>query len=176
MPAAWITAGAGLLGALSGGQAQGGTTTQSKDPWIEAQPWMKQNLQTGQDLQSYYQQNPFNSQQQNAYRNLSAGTNYINQITPGLLQQMSRQQGFDRNNPQARPQTFNFAPPSGGGMQNLGYGSPMGMSSGQSQNPYASGGAIDMQMQMRQMEAARAAAQRPAPREDYSTGFPDIGA
>lgn len=106
----------GILGGSAGGSAQGGTQTQNRDPWAAAQPWMKQNLQDGQNLQTYYQQNPFNAQQKNAFSNLSQGTNYMNELTPSLLAQFSQPQGFDRSNPQARPQAFNFNTP------NLGFG------------------------------------------------------
>ena len=149
---------AGLMGAVAGpligglmggaGSSSGGQQTQavSKDPWSVAAPWLKNNVQTGQNLQNFYQQNPFNRQQQNAYGNLSAGTNYANQVTPGLLQQMSQPQGFDRNNPRARPQPFNFAAPSGpSSAQNLGYGGAMTQSApmgnmNQSANPFGNGG------------------------------------
>jgi len=57
----------GLLGA-AGSQDQ--QQTQSKTPWSEAVPWMRNNLQTGQDLQRYYQQTPFNQQQKTGYQNL----------------------------------------------------------------------------------------------------------
>lgn len=100
-----------IIGGLLGGSSSGGgqqQQTASKEPWGAAAPWLKDNIATGQRLQGFYQANPFNPQQQNAYRNLSAGTNYINQITPSLLQQMSRQQGFDRTNPRAMPQAYNF--------------------------------------------------------------------
>lgn len=54
----------GLLGgASSSGTQQGGTQTVNNDPWAAAQPWMKANLETGQNLQNYYQKNPFNQQQ-----------------------------------------------------------------------------------------------------------------
>jgi hypothetical protein len=134
----------GLLGGSSSGSAQGGTTTETKGPWAEAAPWLKQNLQTGQNLQNYYQKNPFNAQQQNAYSNLSQGTRYMNALTPNLMAQFSQQQGFDRTNPRRGPMAINFqANP--GSMQepgpggNLGFGgvpaqsAPMPMS-----NAYAS--------------------------------------
>lgn len=118
-----------VVGGLLGGSSSGGgqqAQTVSKEPWAEAAPWLKQNIQTGQGLQNYYQQNPFNQQQQNAYRNLASGTDYVNRMTPGMLQQMSQPVGFSRSNPQARPQAYNFAAPMGmPPAQNLGYGAPM---------------------------------------------------
>ena len=123
MPAAWIGLASAAVGAYSsysnsknGQGTQGGTTTQKNEPWAPAQPWMQQNLQTGQNLQNQYAQNPFNAQQLQAYGNLASGNNYINRMTPGLLAQFSQQGGFDRNNPNAKPQAFNFGAP----QQNMG--------------------------------------------------------
>ena len=135
-----IGAAAGLLG---GGSSQGGTTTQKNEPWSAAQPWLQNNLQTGQNLQSYYQRNPFNSQQQAAYGNLASSTDFMNRLTPGLLQQFGQQGGFDRSNPHARPAPFSFLAPQG-----QGYGGQMQPSSGSlgfgnmntAQNPFANGG------------------------------------
>ena len=101
----------GLLGGASGGDAKGGTQTQTSDPWVPAQDWMKQNLSTGQNLQNYYQTNPFNSQQQSAYSNLASGGDYMNRLVPSLLQQFSQPTGFDRHNPSARPSPLSFAAP-----------------------------------------------------------------
>ena len=120
MPAAWVSAGAAVLGAMNSGDSKGGTTTESRDPWLAAQPWMRQNLQTGQNLQNHYQQNPFNQQQLGAYHNLSQGNDYVNQVVPSLLQQMSQPQGFNRANPTQGPRPFNFASPGAG--TNLGFG------------------------------------------------------
>ena len=100
-----------LLGGASGGSAQGGTQTVNKDPWLPAQDWMKQNLSTGQNLQNYYQTNPFNSQQQSAYGNLASGGDYMNRLVPSLLQQFSQPTGFDRSHPNARPSPLNFSAP-----------------------------------------------------------------
>jgi len=106
----------GLLGGMGGGSSQGGTTTQSRDPWAAAQPWMQQNIATGQNLQNYYAQNPFNAQQLGAYKDLSQGNAYMKELVPSLLAQFSQQQGFDRTNPQAKPKAINF------NTQNLGFG------------------------------------------------------
>ena len=62
------------------------STEQKKTPWEPAQPWMKANLQSGQDLQQYMQKNPFNAQQQIGYQNLFGGIDQMNQqIAPGLM-------------------------------------------------------------------------------------------
>lgn len=65
----------------------GGGQTATKEPWAEAAPWVKQNLKTGQDLQQYYQQNPFNQQQQTGYQNLFSDLDrFRSQMAPGLMQ------------------------------------------------------------------------------------------
>lgn len=97
-----------LLGGLMGGSSGGGTTTQNKNPWSEAVPWLKANIATGQNLQGAYQASPFNPLQQTSYANLLSGNDYINQMLPGLLGQMGQQTGFDRSNPRARPMPFQF--------------------------------------------------------------------
>ena len=155
----------GLLGgASSSGTQQGGTETVRKDPWSAADPWLRQQIQTGQQLQNYYQQNPFNAQQQNAYGQLSNSNNYINQLVPNLLGQISGQPGFDRANPRARMQGVNFNVP------NLGFGgtqsqNPVNMNT--ANNPFASGA---MQQPVAQAPVAQA---RPSMNNysDYSGGY-----
>lgn len=109
-----------LIGAAAGGASQGGTTTNNKAPWAPAIPWLTANLQSGQALQNYYAQNPFNPIQRAAYGNLLGQGDYVNQMVPGLLSQMSQNTGFDPSNPRARPAAFNFgAAPSGQPMAGL---------------------------------------------------------
>lgn len=130
----------GLLGGASGGSSQGGTQTMSKEPWEAAAPWLRQQIQTGQDLQNFYQRNPFNQQQQNAYGNLAAGTNTINQLIPSLLGQLSNQPAFDRNNPTARQSSMSFMPTGqfGFGTQASGFQGDMNGAG----NPFANGGIV----------------------------------
>lgn len=140
MPAAWVAAGGALLGAMGGGSSSGGQQTVSKDPWAPAQPWLTSLLGQGQNLQSYYQNNPFNSIQQGAYQNLLSGNDYINQMMPGLLSQMSQPVGFDRSNPHAKPQAYQFPamqqmPQMAGLLNNP--SAPVSMN--RTQNPYANG-------------------------------------
>ncbi len=72
----------GLFGSDGGGQQQ----SQSREPWAAAAPWLKKQLEDGQNLQGYYQQNPFNQQQMNGYQNLFNGyDNYAQNIQPGLM-------------------------------------------------------------------------------------------
>jgi hypothetical protein len=86
-----------------------GTQTQTKEPWAAAQPWIMNNLQTGQNLQNRYAAQPFSDAQNQAYQNQSNQSAYMGALVPSLLGQMSGQQvGFDRSNPNARPTAFDF--------------------------------------------------------------------
>ena len=115
----------GLMSDGSSGGGAGQSQTVSKDPWSVAAPWLTQNVKTGQDLQGYYQQNPFNQQQQQAYGQLAQGNAYTNALVPSLLGQISGQSGFDRSNPRAKPAGINF---NVGG--NLGFGAGNGSGGG----------------------------------------------
>lgn len=110
-----VVGGALMSDSKSGGGA--GTTTASKEPWADAAPWLRDQIKTGQDLQTQYQQTPFNAQQLAAYGNMGRQTDYMNNLVPDLLGQISNQGllGFDRSNPNRRvtPYTFNG---SGNGM------------------------------------------------------------
>lgn len=86
-----------------------GSSTATKEPWAEAAPWLKNLLAQGQTLNDQYTATPFNAQQQQAFGNMANQSAYMQQLTPSLLSQLSGQQtGYDRNNPTARPQAFNF--------------------------------------------------------------------
>ena len=76
----------GVVGSAMTKDSSGGSTTQTKDPWSKVQPWLEDNIATGQQLQNYYAQNPFNSIQQGAINNqLSDYDTYRNAIMPGLM-------------------------------------------------------------------------------------------
>lgn len=93
-----------------------GSSTASKEPWAPAAPWLEEQIKTGQGLQAQYQQTPFNAQQLAAYGNMGRQTDYMNNLVPDLLGQISNQRGgFDRSNTNGRvtPYTFNG---SGSGM------------------------------------------------------------
>ena len=69
---------------MSGDSQQ--SQSQSREPWAPAQPWLRQNLQTGQNLQNYYQQNPFNSIQQTSMQNMLGDIdNFRSNINPGMM-------------------------------------------------------------------------------------------
>ena len=74
-----------VVGGLMSGDSQQSQTA-SKEPWSAAAPWLRENLRTGQGLQNYYQQNPFNPQQQTAYQNIFGDLDaFRNQMAPGLM-------------------------------------------------------------------------------------------
>lgn len=113
----WVAVGGAAVGAVgsmmssSGSKTNGGagTTTGTKEPWLQAQPWIMNNMNSGQTLQNQYTQNPFNAQQLGAHQALSGQTGYMNALVPSLLGQISSQPvGFDRSNPNARPTAYNF--------------------------------------------------------------------
>lgn len=157
----------GLLGgSSSSGTQQGGTQTANNDPWAAAQPWMKQNLTTGQNLQNYYQTNPFNAQQQNAYSNLGSGADYLNRAVPGLLQQFSQPTGFDRSNPTARPSPLNFSAPSVSPQLAHAYGGQMQASApvqgnmNQTVNPFGNGSVSPMAQAVQAPQTSQADIQK----------------
>ncbi len=106
MPSAILGNVAGaVVGGLMGGDDEQ-TQTQNRDPWAPAQPWLKQNLQTGQNLQGYYEQNPFNSIQQTAYQNMASDMdNYRSNINPGLMEFANKLMGtnYSRTGGQQMP-------------------------------------------------------------------------
>lgn len=101
----------GVVGSQLGKDKNGGagTTTASKEPWAAAAPWLQQNLDQGQALQRQYQNQPFNQQQQQAFANQYAQSDYMRSLVPSLLGQIQGQQlGFDPANPTARPKAFTW--------------------------------------------------------------------
>ena len=78
-------AGAAVGGMMSDGGG-GGQQTASKDPWGPAQKPLQNSLETGQGLENYYQQNPFNPLQQAGYQNLFADLdNFRNVMAPQAM-------------------------------------------------------------------------------------------
>lgn len=113
----WLAVGGAAVGVVgnaltsSGGGGGGGgqTQTASKEPWAMAQPWIMNNMVQGQNLQNQYAATPFNAQQQGAYGAQANQTAYMRAAVPSLLRQIQGQQvGFDRSNPNARPNAFSF--------------------------------------------------------------------
>jgi len=78
-----------VAGAVVGGlmsDGGGGGQQVSKEPWAEAAPWLKETLRTGQQLQNYYQQNPFNPMQQTGYQNTFTDLDVFRGQNNGLMQ------------------------------------------------------------------------------------------
>ena len=77
-------AGAAVGGMMSDGG--GGQQTATKDPWGPAQKPLQNSLNTGQGLEAYYQQNPFNPMQRVAYQNLFGDLdNFRNVMAPQAM-------------------------------------------------------------------------------------------
>lgn len=94
---------------MGGGEGGGGQSqTVSKDPWSVAAPWLTENVRTGQLLQNHYQNNPFSQMQQTGYNNQASNADYMRSLTSGVLGQLNNSTYFDRANPNARPQAFQF--------------------------------------------------------------------
>ncbi len=106
-----VGAGVGLANSLFGG---GDEQTATKEPWSAAAPWLRENIAQGQNLQAYYQQNPWNQQQQTGYQNtFSDIDNFRNSIAPGMMDFANRLMGTNysrggatmQNKPQAMPRS-----------------------------------------------------------------------
>ncbi|MFN3377441.1 MAG: hypothetical protein ACK40S_12940 [Burkholderiaceae bacterium] len=87
MPAAILGPIAGsVVGGIMSKGGSGGQQTQSKEPWAPAVKPLTNTLETGQRLENYHQQNPFNPLQQTGYQNLYGDLDaFRNQIAPGMM-------------------------------------------------------------------------------------------
>ena len=144
----WLSAGLGLLGAASSGNTQ---TTQNRDPWAAAQPWMISNLGLGQQLMKQYMENPLSDYQKQAYAN-SANTNNLGRsLTNSLMGQMNGFTGWTRQHP-GTVTPYNFSAGMGGGGQTTG-------NLGFSVNPVEAKGMADLQAQIEALKKAQLVAQ-----------------
>ena len=104
-----------VAGAVVGGlTSDGEQQTATKEPWSAAAPWLRQQIEQGQNLQAYYQQNPWNSLQQTGYQNIYGDLdNFRNSIAPGMMDFANRLMGTNysrggatmHNKPQAMPRS-----------------------------------------------------------------------
>ena len=79
-------AGAAVGGLMGGGGGGGGGGEVKKSPWDPAIKPLQSSLTTGQALENYYQQNPFNPLQQAGYQNLYADLdNFRNVMAPQAM-------------------------------------------------------------------------------------------
>jgi hypothetical protein len=134
MPAVLGPVAGAVVGGLMGGDDEQ-TQTQNRDPWGPAQPWLRANLNTGQNLQGYYERHPFNQIQQTAYQNtLSDLDNYRQNINPGMMAFANRLMGTNYQRGQGGQR---------GGMQGQGMGGGQGQPMGQGQGMGQGGGGMD---------------------------------
>jgi len=104
-----VVGGALMSDGGGGGGGGAGSSSQSRDPWMPLQPWILNNAVSGQNLQNAYTAQPFSALQNQAYANQNNQSAYMRAAVPLLLGQISGQQvGFDRSNPNARPNAFSF--------------------------------------------------------------------
>lgn len=135
MPAAILgpVAGAVVGGLMSDGGEQ---QTATKEPWSAAAPWLRQQLEQGQNLQAYYQQNPWNNLQQNAYQNTFSDIDqFRNSMAPGLMDFANRLMGqnYSRGGTAARMPMGNMQQTKPQAMNGL----LSGQSGGQSGGPFS---------------------------------------
>ncbi len=140
-----------IAGSVVGGlMSDGGEEqTATKEPWSAAAPWLRENIAQGQNLQAYYQQNPWNSLQQTGYQNIYGDLdNFRNSIAPGLMDFANKLMGTNysrggatmQNKPQAMPRSgaqsgnggMLSSLLSGAGQQSRGSSGPFSVSPGQS--------------------------------------------
>ena len=140
-------AGAAVGGLMSDGG--GGAQTATKEPWSAAAPWLRQQLEQGQNLQAYYQQNPWNNLQQTAYQNTFSDIDqFRNSMAPGLMDFANRLMGtnYSRGGATARMPMGNMQqtkPQAMGGLLSLLSGQSGGQSGPFSVAPNRSYGLLD---------------------------------
>lgn len=83
----WAAVAGAAIGAVGSSMKSDGPSQESKrEPWGPAVPWLTQNLKTGQDLQGFYQKNPFSDQQKTGMQNqLGMADQFNSQMMPGLM-------------------------------------------------------------------------------------------
>lgn len=148
MPAAILgpIAGSVVGGLMSDGGEQ---QTATKEPWSAAAPWLRQQLEQGQNLQAYYQQNPWNNLQQTAYQNTFSDIDqFRNSMAPGLMDFANRLMGqnYSRGGATARMPMGNMQqtkPQAMGGLLSLLSGQSGGQSGPFSVAPNRSYGLLD---------------------------------
>lgn len=123
----------GLIGGLLGGGGGGESQTASKEPWEPARKPLINSINTGQDLERYYQQNPFNPLQQQGYQNLFADLDqFRSQLSPQLMQfaNSMMNSNYQRGPRNSQVEAMRGGGWMGGGMQ-MGNTRPQMMSQGQ---------------------------------------------
>lgn len=169
-------AGAVVGGLLGGGSSSGGTQTTSKEPWSAVQPWLQNQITTGQNLQDYYQSHPLNSMQQQGYQNLAGSLdNWNSNVAPSLQNVANNLMGSNYQRTIGQ-QTYS-QPSLGGGMgQGMGQargnfqGMNPGMSAGQMASSYQ--GVQAQPMARPQLDVTQG--QTPYGQLDFASLLPDV--
>ena len=150
MPAAILGPVAGaVVGGLMSDSGGGEQQTATKEPWGAAAPWLRQQLEQGQNLQAYYQQNPWNNLQQTAYQNTFSDVDQFRlSMAPGLMDFANRLMGqnYSRGGATARMPMGNMQqtkPQAMGGLLSLLSGQSGGQSGPFSVAPSRSYGLLD---------------------------------
>lgn len=117
----WMSLAGGLLGALGSGDSKQ-TQSAEKTPWGPSQGWLTNNINSGQQLQDYYQRNPLSADQLQAYANSKALSGGARSMFGNLTNQINSTQFFDRSNPLGRPQALQFTSQGYGDAQASGTG------------------------------------------------------
>ena len=139
-----------IAGSVVGGlMSDGEEQTATKEPWSAAAPWLRENIAQGQNLQAYYQQNPWNNLQQTAYQNTYSDIDqFRNSMAPGLMDFANRLMGqnYSRGGATARMPMGNMQqtkPQAMGGLLSLLSGQSGGQSGPFSVAPSRSYGLLD---------------------------------
>lgn len=111
----------GLLGAFGSSDSKQ-TASSDRTPWGPSQGWLTSNINSGQQLQDYYQKNPLSADQLQAYGNSKALTGNARNLFGNVTNQLNSTQFFDRSNPLNRPAALQFTA--------QGFGDPQAASGG----------------------------------------------
>lgn len=111
----------GLLGAFGSSDSKQ-TASSDRTPWGPSQGWLTSNINSGQQLQDYYQKNPLSADQLQAYGNSKALTGNARNLFGNVTNQLNSTQFFDRSNPLNRPAALQFTA--------QGFGDPQAATSG----------------------------------------------
>lgn len=140
VPIAGAVAGSVVSGAMNKGGG-GSSQTTTNEPWSAVQPWMKENIEKGQKLQGYYEQNPFNQLQQTSYQNLYGDIdNYRQNMAPSMMALSNRLMNSNYQRAPAGSELGGFLQPERGMGSGMAPGmGGMGQASGSGQGGALSG-------------------------------------
>lgn len=152
MPAAIAPIAGAVVGGLMSDKGGGSSQTTTNEPWSAVQPWMRENIEKGQKLQGYYEQNPLNQLQQNSYQNLFGDLdNYRQSIAPSNMALANRLMNSNYQRAPAGSEMGGYMRPErtmGAGTYTYGAGAAPGAlqgllgQAGQGQTPLMQGGGL----------------------------------